>query len=161
MPDCFDRNPEALSNIFYQTTRTKRAFKALTEVIERGWELKYCKATRLFGPPGIGKSQILAYFEKMVCAERGWNLLTVEITAGSNPRKFGEQILAALGDPCPEHGSEDDKLARAKDAVEAQRIAGIALEEVQFLIDDRTEKVNHAVGRWITNFLNRAPAPSC
>lgn len=153
------RNPEALSNIFYQTGRTRAAFKALGEVIEHGWELNYCKATRLFGPPGVGKSQVLTFFDKEVCKLKGWKMLMIEIASGSNPRLFGEQVLAGLGDPCPEHGSVDDKLSRAKEAVRAQRIDLIAFEEFQFLIDDKTDRVNHAIGQWLTNFLNMRACP--
>ena len=159
MSDRENRNSEALSNIFYQTGRTRAAFKALQEVLEHGWELNYCKATRLFGPPGVGKSQVLTFFDKEVCKLRGWKMLTIEIASGTNPRLFGEQVLAGLGDPCPEHGSVDDKLSRAKEAVQAQNIDLIAFEEFQFLIDGKTDRVNHAIGQWVTNFLNMRACP--
>lgn len=153
------RNPEMLSNIFYQTDRTRRAFEAIEEAIEYGWELNYCKATRMFGPPGTGKTQAVTYFEKTRCKEKDWKLLTIEVAPGSNPRKFGGNVLARLGDPSPDYGSEGEKLERAKDAVNKQGYDLLVIEEVHRLIDNKTDRVNHAVGDWITGFLNWAACP--
>ena len=154
-----DRNPEALSNIFFQTSRTAKGFAAIQEAIEAGWELNYCKATRIFGPPGTGKTHTLTYFQQIVCAEKGWKILNVEVAPNSNPRKFGEQLLEKLGDPNPEYGSESQKLRRAKEAVEDQGYDCIAIEELHRLIDDKTDLVNHAVGHFITGFLNTRACP--
>ena len=100
------RNPEALSNIFFQTSRTLKGFEVMEEAIEYGWELKYCKATRILGPPGTGKTHTLVYFQQIVCPEKGWKVLNMEVAPTSNPRKFGEQLLGCLGDPNPDYGSE-------------------------------------------------------
>ncbi len=160
MPDRQKRNPDALSNIFYQTSRTRHGFEAMMEVIEYGWERKYCKATRLFGPPGIGKTQTLTYFDQIVCRPKGWKMLTLEVAPNcTRGTKLGEHFLEGLGDPNPEYGSEGDKLRRAKDAVEDQGYDVIALEEFHRLIDDKTDRVNHAVGHWVTGFLNMRACP--
>jgi hypothetical protein len=154
-----DRNPDALSNIFFHTSRTAKGFGAIQEAIEAGWEMKYCKATRIFGPPGTGKTHTLTYFQQIVCAKKGWKILNVEVAPNSNPRKFGEQLLEGLGDPNPEHGSESQKLRRAKEAVEEQDYDCIAIEELHRLIDDKTDRVNPAVGHFITGFLNLRACP--
>ena len=137
-----DRNPDALSNIFFQTSRTAKGFAAMQEAIEDGWEMNYCKATRILGPPGTGKTHTLVYFQQIVCAEKGWKILNLEVAPNSNPRKFGEQLLLSLGDPNPEYGSESQQLRRAQAAVEEQGDA-----------------VNHAGGHVITGFLNMRACP--
>lgn len=159
MPNRGDRNPDALSNIFFQTSRTAKGFAAMQEAIEDGWEMNYCKATRILGPPGTGKTHTLVYFQQIVCAEKGWKILNLEVAPNSNPRKFGEQLLLSLGDPNPEYGSESQKLRRAKEAVEEQGYDCIAIEELHRLIDDKTDRVNHAVGHVITGFLNMRACP--
>ena len=159
MTEQVDRNPKALSNIFFQTNRTRKAFEAIEEVIEAGWERKYCKATRLFGLPGTGKTHIVTYFEQMRCGEGGRKVLTLEVAPGLTPRMFGEQFLEGLGDPSPEFGSPAEKLSRAGQAVKAQGYDAIILEEFHRLIDDRTDNVNHAVGHWVTGFLNLRVCP--
>ena len=159
MNEKFDRNPEALSNIFFHTSRTRNAFKAIEEVIEFGWERDYCKATRLFGLPGTGKTHAVTHFEQLRCGERGWKVLTLEVAPGLTPRMFGEQFLEGLGDPSPAFGSPNQKLSRAGEAVTAQGYDVIILEEFHRLIDDRTDKVNHAVGHWVTGFLNLRVCP--
>lgn len=154
-----DRNPDALSNIFFQTSRTLKGFEAIEEVIKFGWERKYCKATRLFGEPGTGKTHIATYFEQIKCGEGGWKVLTLEVAPGLTPRMFGEQFLEGLGDPSPAFGSPAEKLSRAGQAVRAQGYDAIILEEFHRLIDDKTDKVNLAVGHWVTGFLNLRVCP--
>lgn len=154
-----ERNPEALSNIFFHTSRTRKAFKAIEEVIEFGWERDYCKATRLFGLPGTGKTHTVTHFEQMHRGEGGRKVLMLEVAPGLTPRMFGEQFLEGLGDPSPAFGSPAQKLSRAGQAVTAQGYDVIILEEFHRLIDDRTDNVNHAVGHWVTGFLNLRVCP--
>jgi hypothetical protein len=143
--------------LFYETGRARAAFKAIDNLLKRGWEKKYCKGLVILGVPGTGKTHILsAYEEQHADTVR---MLTVEVGPKGDLPSFVTDLLIALNDPAPVHGTVSERTRRANSALEKYQPDLIAFEEFHRLIDGKTDKVNDDVGKWITAFLNDRICP--
>ena len=105
-----DRNPDALSSIFFMTKRAEAAFEVIDDLVKEGWEVDYCKAQTMFGIPGTGKTATLANYRQHRPELRS---VVVEVTPGCNARSFSSDILNAVNDPAPDSGSPAERMRRA------------------------------------------------
>jgi hypothetical protein len=151
------RNPDALSKVFYKTGRAKAAFKAIDDLIREGWEVDYCRAQVILGMPGTGKTHILRnYQDSHLDTVR---MLKLEVGPKGDLPSFVTDLLIALKDPAPVHGTVAERTRRVSTALEKFNPDLLAFEEFHRLIDGKTDRVNDDVGKWITGFLNRCICP--
>ncbi|MBY0334171.1 MAG: TniB family NTP-binding protein [Acetobacteraceae bacterium] len=158
------RRQGALSKLFVESSRTRRAFERMDELIENGWEEHFCRALLLLGPSRAGKTRIVNRFrtERSRPVEeggKGWKIITVEVPSNCTLKSFATDVLTVLGDPDPEYGSEPDKTRRIAELVEKMEVDLIVIDEVQRLIDADTDKVKRTVANWLTAILNKRVCP--
>ena len=151
-----DRNPDALSNIFFMTKRAEVAFEAIDTLVLEGWERDYCKAQTMFGIPGTGKTRTLGNYRD---ARKDQNSLVVEVTPGCNAKSFASDILKAVRDPAPDFGSPGERMRRALKAIEELKLDFLAFEEFHRLISTKTDKVDVDVANMVTGILNKRICP--
>ena len=151
-----DRNPDALSNIFFLTGRAEAAYEVIDNLVEAGWERDYCKAQTMFGIPGTGKTRTLETYRDARPSQRS---LVVEVSPGCNARSFASDILMAVGDPAPDFGSPGERMRRAMIAIEELKLEFLAFEEFHRLISTKTDKVDVDVANMVTGILNKRLCP--
>jgi hypothetical protein len=151
------RNPDALSKIFYKTSRVEAAFEAIDRLIGEGWEENYCKALPLFGPPGSGKTHILTNYVPERAPDA--RIRTIEVEAGCTLKRLATSVLDALGDPAPGYFTQAEQTSRAAEGAARLHLDALVFEEFHRLIDSKTDRVNQDVGNWVTGFLNRRACP--
>ena len=157
MSDRRMRHPEALSRVFYQTHRATEAFEALDNLIKEGWERDYCRAQVMIGAPGTGKTHILDnYFEQRAGKVRS---IVIEVGPKGDLNSFVTDLLIALGDPAPNYGKPSEQTRRAEKAMRKLAPDILVVEEFQRLIDQKTDRVNLDVGKWLTAFLGMQICP--
>lgn len=163
-PNRRDRGETALSQLFIETARTRRAFERIDELVEHGWEAESCRALLMLGPSRVGKTRIISWFVKMRSqptpdGQPGLNIICVEVPPGCSLKSFAAEVLTKLGDPDPEYGSENDRTRRIIELAQEQRIDLIIIDEVQRLIDADTDRVKRTVASWLTALLNKRVCP--
>ena len=151
-----DRNPDALSSIFFMTKRAEAAFEVIDDLVKEGWEVDYCKAQTMFGIPGTGKTRTLGSYRD---ARKDQRSLVVEVTPGCNARSFASNILKAVRDPAPDFGSPGERMRRAMKAIEELDLDFLAFEEFHRLISTKTDKVDEDVANMVTGILNQRLCP--
>lgn len=158
------RRADALSAIFLETRRVRRAFQRIDDLLERGWEDTFCRALLLLGNSRAGKTQIVTHYLRQRVdgqpdlAKRP-KVVVVEVPAGCTLKTFAVDLLAALGDPAPSHGSQAELTMRIIEAIEREQVDLIVIDEVQRLIDADTDKVKRDVANWLTGLLNKRLCP--
>lgn len=149
---------DAISDIFVDTSRSKMAFARMDELMARGWETNFCRALLLLGPSRCGKTHILKeWTRKRVAAEASFRAIITEVPSACTLKGMAAQLLDDLGDPAPGYGTENDMTRRIHDLCEG--IDVIIIDEIQRLIDEKTEKVKKEVANWLTNLLNKRVCP--
>ena len=151
-----DRNPGALSKIFFLTKRAEAAFEAIDTLVAEGWEEDYCKAQTMFGIPGTGKTLTLENYRQHRPDQRS---LVVEVSPGCNSRSFASDLLKAVKDPDPDYGSPGERMRRAMKAIDDMDLDFLAFEEFQRLISTKTDKVDQDVANMVTGVLNKGICP--
>lgn len=158
------RRQGALSKLFVESSRTRRAFERIDELIENGWEEHFCRALLLLGPSRAGKTRIVNRFraERSRPVEeggKGWKIVAVEVPSNCTLKAFATNLLTVLDDPDPEFGSEADRTRRIAERVDELEVDLIIIDEVQRLIDADTDKVKRNVANWLTALLNKRVCP--
>lgn len=151
-----EKNPDALSNIFFTTKRVEAAFEVIDTLVKEGWERDYCRAQTMFGIPGTGKTRTLENYRAARADQRS---LVVEVTPGCNAKSFSTDILKAVGDPAPDFGSPAERMRRALKAIEELELDFLVLEEFHRLISTKTHKVDEDVANMVTGILNKRMCP--
>ena len=151
-----NRNPGALSNIFFLTGRVTDAFDVIDTLVSEGWERDYCKAQTMFGIPGLGKTRTLENYRESRPDQRS---LIIEVSPGCNAKSFGSDLLMALGDPAPDFGSPTERMRRAMKAIEELKLDFLVFEEFHRLISTKTDKVEEDVANVVTGILNKRLCP--
>lgn len=155
---------DALGRLFLGTEQAQAAFERIDDLLVRGWEASYCRALLLLGPSRAGKTHIVRNWLRQRTSRDAAGterplVVMVEVPAGCTLKTFATDLLMALRDPAPEHGSQTAKTRRVVEACEAQRVDLIVIDEVQRLIDADTDKVKRDVANWLTALLNKAVCP--
>ncbi|SDE32536.1 ATP-binding protein [Belnapia rosea] len=158
------RRANALSAVFVETRRVRRAFERVDDLLECGWEDTFCRALLLLGNSRAGKTQIVTHYVRLRVEEQPDpalrpRIVAVEVPAGCTLKSFAVELLAALNDPDPHHGSQAELTARIAQAVEEQEVDLVVIDEVQRLIDADTDKVKRDVANWLTGLLNKRLCP--
>jgi predicted AAA+ superfamily ATPase len=149
---------DAISDIFVETSRAQAAFTRIDELMERGWEANFCRALLLLGPARCGKTHILKeWTRRRHEANPEFKATITEVPPGCTLKGMAAQLLEDLGDPDPDYGSQNDKTRRIQEIGGGRDL--IIIDEVQRLIDEKTEKVKKDVANWLTNLLNRRICP--
>ena len=158
------RGRSAVSTVFVETRRVRRAFARIDELVDNGWEDSYCRGLLLLGHSRAGKTHIVNNYIRLRVTERPddgerLRVLKVEVQAGCTLKIFATDLLIALDDPDPEGGSQADKTRRIAEAIKREELDLLVIDEVQRLIDADTDKVKRDVANWITGLLNRKLCP--
>ena len=149
---------DAVSGLFIKTSRTDKAFERIDELMERGWEANFCRALLLLGPARCGKTHILKeWVRRRTAADPNFRATITEVPPGCTLKGMATQLLDDLGDPDPDYGSQNEMTRRIQDIGRGSDI--IIIDEVQRLVDEKTEKVKRDVANWLTNLLNRRVCP--
>lgn len=149
---------DAISDIFVDTSRTKMAFERMDQLMDRGWETNFCRALLLLGPSRCGKTHILKEWRRRrTITEPGFKAVVTEVPSACTLKGMAAQLLEDLGDPDPDYGTQNDKTRRIHDIGKDCHL--IIIDEVQRLIDEKTERVKNDVANWLTNLLNRRICP--
>ena len=154
---------EQIGRVFVPTRRVKAAMAELDLVWEHGRGRDNMMAVMILGQPRSGKTRIVKRWaaEKLGLAEypEGTSIAPsicyVEIEPKCSMRSFCGDVLQALGDPNPDHGSWPAKTRRIVAQVKKQNRQVLILDEMHRLIDADTAKVKQDIGQWITAFLNK------
>ena len=151
-----NRNPDALSSIFFMTKRAEAAFEKIDDLVKEGWEVDYCKAQTMFGIPGTGKTRTLGNYRD---ARKDLRSLVIEVTPGCNARSFASDILKAVDDPAPDFGIAGERMRRALKAIKEMDLDFLVFEEFHRLISTKTDKVDEDVANMVTGILNQRLCP--
>jgi len=155
---------DALSVLFVETWRAKKAFARIDDLLERGWEDGFCRGLLMLGSSRVGKSHIVRNYIRLRVREQQDpdlrpNVVAVEVPAGCTLKTFVAELLKALGDPDPDLGSQTEKTTRVGEAIEAGQVDLIIVDEMQRLIDADTDKIKAEVANWLTGILNKRLCP--
>ena len=157
-----NNRPDAISNIFVDTSRWNAAAARLDELMVRGWEPDYCLALLILGPAGAGKTMtVREWMRRRTTAQAGaesGEIVFTEVPPGCNIKAMAATVLHSLGDPDPDYGSQPEKTRRAVEHIKRRGIAALVIDEMQRLLDQRG-KPKSDVASWITGLLNHRACP--
>lgn len=116
------------------------------------------------GPSGCGKTSILdRYVERHPLMDTAEGVirevLSISAPARCSIKNLAETVLAALGDPAPNKGTEGQLTRRLLHQLAQQRVGLLIIDESQHAIDKRSHKVVYDVADWIKNLINEAVCP--
>jgi len=108
----------------------------------------------VIGESRTGKTQAIDTFVSKHPKQRldnGMNVPVVLVTAPSRPTVKGlaELILENLGDPDPDHGTENARTRRLKVLMKAAQTRMLIIDEFQHFYDKGTKAVIHHVTDWL------------
>jgi hypothetical protein len=150
--------PDAISNIFVDTSRSKAAFARLEILMERGWERDYCRGLLVLGESRCGKTHSIGeWVARRRSAKPGFRCAFAEVPPNPTIKGAAGVLLEAVGDPDPDYGSENDRTRRL--ATIGQGYDLIVVDEVQRLVDEKTGRVRGDVAGWLTSLLNKRICP--
>jgi hypothetical protein len=155
--------PDTLSNLYVATSRWQMASPRLDELDENGWTANYCLGLLLLGPSRSGKTSMAREWARRrakAAAAVGETFKTVyvEIPAKGDVPAVAAEVLGALGDPDPGHGTQYFKTTRVAEAVRDQGVKMLVLDEIQRLVDEKG-KLRALAASWITGLLNKRVCP--
>ena len=158
------RKPDAMSAIFIDTTRTKKVFDRLDELMKRSADEAICCALPILGLSGAGKTRGCKEWvrrRQQAAKETGgrFDAVWVEIPADCSLKGLAAEILMALGDPDPDYGSQTDRTRRIAELVAAQKLHLLVLDELQRFIGADSGRVKREVANWLTGLINRDVCP--
>lgn len=154
---------DTLSNLYVSTSRWEMAEPRLDELHECGWMKRHCMGVLLLGPSRSGKTSMAwEWTRRRANSAAGvgdtFKTAYVEIPAKGDVPAVAADVLGALGDPDPGHGTQHDKTTRVAEAVKRQGIDILILDEIQRLVDDRGN-LRALAAAWITGLLNKRICP--
>ena len=153
-----------ISSIFVDTGRSKSAFERFEFLRRYGREENFCRALVLCGPSRSGKTQMVHQYIRNALGECGAGrsvarIVYVRTLKGCTPRTFCENMLVALKDPDPDGGSLADKIRRITEAIRRYGVEMLALDDVHWLVDLETNRINSDVAMLIASLLNECVCP--
>ena len=119
------------------------------------------RGVAIVGESGTGKTRLLSHFANMhprLRTPQGLEVpvLMLPVPAKPTPKGLVETILAELGDPIPEKGTERSKTDRVITLFRAARVKMLLLDEFQHFVDQGTDRVQHHVADWLKTLIDRA-----
>lgn len=127
----------------------------------------------LFGPSGSGKTRLVHHYERSFMKTtpepsymqggieiRTLPILFVECPARATVKGMAETLLAALGDPRPSRGSQQEMTQRVLHALRVRRVSLIVMDEFQHLVGRaRGHDSAYETADWIKSLLNANLCP--
>jgi hypothetical protein len=127
----------------------------------------------IVGESGAGKTSVLKSFHDKHPAHRTGDGLEVPILFASVPsaptvKSLAGAMLAALGVPDPDRGTENEKTRRLQVLIRETHTQMVMIDEFQHFVDQGTHKVMHHVADWLKVLIDSTQAtlvvaglPSC
>lgn len=116
------------------------------------------------GEAGVGKSTIREAYAAMYprVRENGITKVPVLVAVAPMPAAIGtlaQELLAALGDPCPWAGSVGSKTGRLRDLIRDCGVQLIILDEFQHFIEPEGHKLLLNTANWLKNLIQLTNVP--
>lgn len=112
------------------------------------------------GESGTGKSVALEMLHRSLLSKRtddGIQQRGVLLTVPSKPTPISliEEVLRALGDPRPQQGTRNTKMARLVESIRTQRVLFLFLDELQHIVDKGSGVVIYDTSECLKELLGR------
>lgn len=116
------------------------------------------------GPTGSGKTTVARKYKKLYPPHDEGEVTKVPVVMISIPSPATQksiivELLAALGDPCAEKGTNSVQTLRLKNFIKKCGVELIILDEFQHLIDRDSDKVMRTVADWLKVLIEDTGVP--
>ncbi len=154
---------DSLSGVFVETRYVKTAFQQLDSLMRMPKDRNHAWGMAIIGPARTGKTTLLAeYLKSCNRGERGRKPLKhlyVRLVPDTRMSNIASTTLRWMNDPSPAHGTPEVKSGRVWEAIVRRDYDIIIYDEVHFLVDSDTQRVEEKGAAWFNELLNQRRCP--